>query len=1101
MHHIELGCGTVRNVLKTNDEYILFVTFNELGVRKFSHCNFGRLFLEVVGFSRNDMLLKILIKSLIKKNDVGTAKKIQQKYSIFTDNEFNSIREEIFGAQAKELLNMIEKHLDKFEFDVALKIYEKSKHLMEESLFQALYEKYKTIVALKKILSQYKFQEADELLLAHNSRNKDLQIDSIFYSKLCEISKEKFNLHVKKEQMARKIVEENENRRNIFKQLNIPNLFKNKFIRADSIFDNEMKKSGLREDEVQILRKEYEELKRTYIKQWIENNILSRKKGENYLPDDEQVASITAVNGHVQVVARAGSGKTTTLVNRTLFLLKHCGVAPSEMLLLAFNRKAAFEIRRKLLGSLNDGAEAAVATEVDHRIRELGKNKRIDRGEIDASAVDTVAKKLNIILPHVMTFHALTYAIVHPEESLLYNDAESKSQGLSRVFQQLIDDHLQIPSFKEEIRELMLAHFREDWDRIVEGCYNKSKEELLQFRRSLLHESLGGEYVKSFGEKVIADFLFEHDIAYKYERNHWWSGINYHPDFTIFRTPTSGVIIEYFGLNGDTDYDKMSTEKRAYWNSKKDWMLLAFTPRSIVGGGVDLFHSLLKERLEEQGIPCVRLSEDEIWYRVRDRAIDRFTTAMVGFIGRCRKQSLSPSELCNLIEGSSPLSSVESMFLNIANRLYKAYLERLSATGEEDFDGLMQRAADRIGSGQTLFERKSGKGDLALLRYICIDEFQDFSDLFYRLINAIRKQNPRIELFCVGDDWQAINGFSGSDLRFFENFTEYIGESRRLYISTNYRSSNAIVNIGNELMDGLGKSAIAHKKSDGEVIVTDLNEFEPSLLEKQRHPGDIITPTVLRLTSKALVDGHDVVMLCRRNSIPWFVNYQDQVGGDGRGIARYLDLIQSFFAKGLKERISISTAHKYKGLEKSVVIVLDAVARSYPLIHPDWAFYRVLGDNPKKITEEERRLFYVALTRAVEKLVIITDGRSKSPFIRQLERGDFMSPINWADYPPILGSTSRIVVKVGNQNSRNVTPTFAIKDLLKATGYQWQSTTWPGWVKSFPTDGFNIETLKAELWAKSVDAIEVRIFDGGDKLAGRYLINMGQWICDFDNLV
>ena len=58
----------------------------------------------------------------------------------------------------------------------------------------------------------------------------------------------------------------------------------------------------------------------------------------------------------------------------------------------------------------------------------------------------------------------------------------------------------------------MLAHFREDWDRIAKGGYDKSKEELLQFRRSLPRESLRGEYVKSFGEKVIADFLFEHDI-------------------------------------------------------------------------------------------------------------------------------------------------------------------------------------------------------------------------------------------------------------------------------------------------------------------------------------------------------------------------------------------------------------------------------------------------------------------------------------------------------------------------------------------------------------------------------------------------------------
>lgn len=401
------------------------------------------------------------------------------------------------------------------------------------------------------------------------------------------------------------------------------------------------------------------------------------------------------------------------------------------------------------------------------------------------------------------------------------------------------------------------------------------------------------------------------------------------------------------------------------------------------------------------------------------------------------------------------------MFLELANLLYAAYLDRLAATGEEDFDGLMQRAADAVSTGQTLFQRKSGGGDLALLRYVCIDEFQDFSDLFYRLLNAIRKQNPEIELFCVGDDWQAINGFAGSDLRFFENFSDHIGESHRLYISTNYRSSNAIVTVGNALMEGFGKPAIAHKKSAGTVLVSDLNEFEPSLVEKQRHLGDIITPAVLRLANKALAEGLDVVILCRRNALPWFVNFQDQVGSSGRGLTRYLDLIRSFFPKDLKERISISTAHKYKGLEKPMVIVLDAVARSYPLIHPDWAFSRVLGDSPEKIAKEERRLLYVALTRAVETLVIITDGRSKSPFLEELECRRPPSAIRWSEYPPVRGLTNqRLVVRIQDQiNKTSRGGTFKIRDLLNASKYNWHAVG-KHWEKSFPVDGFEINTVE-----------------------------------------
>ena len=130
----------------------------------------------------------------------------------------------------------------------------------------------------------------------------------------------------------------------------------------------------------------------------------------------------------------------------------------------------------------------------------------------------------------------------------------------------------------DEIRPLMMAHFRSDWGRIASGGYNRSPEEMLRFRRLLPRETLDGKYVKSSGEKVIANFLFEHGIKYRYERNFWWNGVNYRPDFTIFTGDDCGLVIEYFGLEGDLDYDAMSEEKRNYWRDKPDWKLLRIFP-------------------------------------------------------------------------------------------------------------------------------------------------------------------------------------------------------------------------------------------------------------------------------------------------------------------------------------------------------------------------------------------------------------------------------------------------------------------------------------------------------------------------------------------
>ena len=629
-------------------------------------------------------------------------------------------------------------------------------------------------------------------------------------------------------------------------------------------------------------------------------------------------------------------------------------------------------------------------------------------------------------------------------------------------------------------------------------AYDRS--ELLPFRRSLDKKSLRGESVKSFGEKLIADFLFEHDIAYKYERNHWWSGVNYRPDFTIFTNEendkVAGIIIEYFGFAGDIDYDVMSEDKRCYWAKKPEWQLLEFVPSDTAGGNADVFYPLLKTKLEAEGVLCIRLSDDEIWERIKDRAIDRFTRATTGMIGRCRKLSFSLTDLNQLIAKYTPLSRVETQFLTIFHHLYKAYLERLSNTGEEDFDGLMQRSAEMIMNGQTMFERKSGNGNLATLRFLCIDEFQDFTDLFYRLLNSIRNQNPNVELFCVGDDWQAINGFAGSDLRFFDEFSKYIGEARRLYISTNYRSSKLIVDIGNALMDGFGKPAVAKKLGAGEVILADITSFKPSFSEIERHAGDDITPAVLRLISKGLSDGLDIVLLCRTNNLPWYINYKGQsefvsLAGSNE---QFLGLIRSYFPKGLKERISISTCHKYKGLEKSMVVVLDAVLQRYPMIHSDWIFTRILGDSPEKITKEERRLLYVALTRASKRLVIITEGSNRSPFLDDIRNKHFSwSEVRWLEYPSVVGLSSRMVIKVGNQEPRNGGGTYAIRDQLTAAGFRWQTVGWQCWAKSYPAIGFSVEVIKNEVWCKFAKGIEVRIVNDADELIDCFFINEGQW--------
>ncbi|MCC6750658.1 MAG: UvrD-helicase domain-containing protein [Deltaproteobacteria bacterium] len=798
---------------------------------------------------------------------------------------------------------------------------------------------------------------------------------------------------------------------------------------------------------------ELEELLCKYVRAWFERNLpMPRNGARKSLPDEEQARAIAAELQDTLVVARAGSGKTSTIVNRAWFLHRHCGLAPREILLLAFNKKAATEVK------------------------------------------DRLEKLSDVTWPHVMTFHALAYAIVHPEDLLFNDDVDER---LYAAVQELIDAYVQDPVGDAALRKLMMTYWREDWETLAAGGHHLSKSDFLAFRRSLARETLRGEYVKSYGEKAIANFLVEHDVNYRYEAAHRWEERVYRPDFTHYAKPAGGVIVEYFGIKGDPDYDKERDQKRAYWSAKPEWHLVEVTPTEVRR---DDFGTWFSEELSRHGVALRRLTEDELWERCRKRAIDRFTKATTQFIQRARKLSLSREQLVHRIAAHDATAGVETMFLATISQLYASYLERLEATGEEDFDGLLAKAAARIRGGKTTFRRKSGMGDLQQLRLIFVDEYQDFSPLFFELLAAIREKNPATRLFCVGDDWQAINGFAGSDLTYFREFERHFPDGRRLYLRTNYRSLPAIVELGNSLMGPLGGvRARAHKKAPGNVWLADLSTLaaatrrsDPGLTALKRLVATALSKaSPLFANMKEPRTAHRVALLCRRNQLPWPRSEADRSkDGSSSRLTEWRDWLCKELPGLPEDRVDVSTAHKYKGLEASLVIVLDALEGSYPLVHPNWVLMRVFGDTLGKIVEDERRLFYVALTRAERVLVILTDQNRPSPFLEGLRP---TASLDWSSLRTVYLDSQRLSVRIGSAEGRGSAPTWSIKGQLQAAGFRYLPGPWPCWRLSVPSNGFDLEDLfYNSAWCELANGIEIRVCDDTTgEILDRYAANGG----------
>jgi DNA helicase IV len=804
------------------------------------------------------------------------------------------------------------------------------------------------------------------------------------------------------------------------------------YLGAAEFYKNELYNDGL-------ATSDYGEIKTKFLQNWV-----TEKRGEKTDAEDlEQAAAIGSVDYHTLVSARAGSGKTATLINRALFLNDHCNVGGNEILMLAFNRDAAQEMRDRL-------EEASGSS-----------------------------------YPHVMTFHALAYALVHPEKSILFDEPEGAQQK-SSVLQSIVDEYIHSAEQSPLVRKIMLSYFRQDWEKIVQGGYDKVPAEMIVHRRSLPNEALDGKYYKSQKEKEIANFFIEHGISFKYERNFWWKGINYRPDFTIFTGENKGVVIEYFGMAGDPDYDEMTKQKIDYWQGKKDWKLIEVYPSNLQYFDISQTQQYLRDLMTANEIAYSQLSDEEVWLKVKDRAIDHLTRVIVNFIQRSRKLSLSAEDLKERVSQHQSANDEEDDFLQLVSKIYKSYLIRVEETGEDDFDGLLQKASRLVEEGKTSFERKSGNGDFTALKFIMIDEYQDFSALFFKLVSAIKRHAPNANLFCVGDDWQAINGFAGSDLNYFSNFKSDHKPSRKLEITTNYRSLKSIVKIGNRLMDGLGTPAKSHSEKSGSLTLVDMSDFQPLPREQDFFSGDDLTPVILRLVQKIFSKGHNVVLLTRKNTLPWYVN------AGGNNLEKFLTYIRGYLDKSDRRRVSISTTHKYKGLQKSSVIILDAVERCYPLIHPDIIFNRVFGDGPQKAIEEDRRLFYVALTRAVNSLYVITQESTKSPFLSDIESG--LKKIDWNQYPPpsAHNQDGRIFVLVGNSPSKGSDPTHSIHHILKAEGFRWSTSDWPCWYKSFPVEEVDPSNfVNSTQWISDANGLELRFQDSSDNLIAKCHIVFG----------
>lgn len=284
----------------------------------------------------------------------------------------------------------------------------------------------------------------------------------------------------------------------------------------------------------------------------------------------------------------------------------------------------------------------------------------------------------------------------------------------------------------------------------------------------------------------------------------------------------------------------------------------------------------------------------------------------------------------------------------------------------------------------------------APLRYLMIDEYQDFSLPFFRLAQALRSLYPELQLFAVGDDWQAINRFAGSDVRYFTDFKHFFPENSTIIpLLTNYRSRRRIVENANRFMlthyDPQALPAKTFQRRRGRITTlrpeklrydpTDLKEDAMSdgrfgkLLPRQ-------LPTSQQKPAGQLLK--QLFLLIKRHPRASFLilhrhNFTTYPGLDLIKLQQALTQLaaseQVLTPAAFKSQIRFLTIHKSKGLEADIVVLLEFNRDLLLAPHPHGSLFTVFGDNRAQEAADQARLLYVALTRAKERLYLLTSDR------------------------------------------------------------------------------------------------------------------------------
>jgi len=670
--------------------------------------------------------------------------------------------------------------------------------------------------------------------------------------------------------------------------------------------------------------------------------------------DDEQRKAVVADDDYCLLVAGAGAGKTTTMAAKVKYLVEKKQILPEEIIVISYTNKAIDELEERINKKLCIPAKIRTFHKFAY---EIVRKFSDSPPEVNYSA-------FNIILEML--------------EKEIFNDKKLLRKVLL-FFGYYFDLPADIMKY-DNLNQFHLSKAVQDYETIKSGAGEYIKKVSTQRGRNL--KTITGEYLRSVQEVQIANFLYLNGLDYEYEPvyPHSINGAKkkYTPDF-IIRQGEHAAYLEHYAIS-ESGYSSVLTpeETRKYSSAIKDKVklhrLMGTTLLETWAWYKDKrpLSEHLKEVLLKEGFILKERNFEEIYKKIVDTSKDKYIFKMIEFL----QKFIAQFKTCGYNAGGFKALKEKTdnprthLFLEIAESVYNYYQKRLEDQNRIDFEDMINFAHFYLAE----IERQQLEMPY---KYIIIDEFQDIARQRFNLTKRL-SEITKAKVVAVGDDWQSIFAFAGSEIGLFTRFLELMGSGIEMKITHTYRNSQELIDIAGGFVQKnisqIKKRLISPKHIANPIILTEFDDTSKpdyAMASAAEKTIERIINGYGKNTSILLVGryNYDSYKICRTGKF-------SELPGNRIKCEKFPNV-----------NITFMTAHSAKGLGFDNVIILNMFEGKFGFpcqLEDDPIMRLVLFEDTSMPFAEERRLFYVALTRTKNRVYILTPQKKPSRFLVEL---------------------------------------------------------------------------------------------------------------------